>query len=607
MGEEGSGRRVDASCMTSRLVLEYVERRAGRPALERLLDLCDARALEPQLRDERQWMSFELKVALYHAAAEVLEDPKVMRSVGAAALDLNVADSLKLALRALGTPRLVYQNIVRANAKFSKSHSMELLELRSDFARIRFTDLADRPFEPMDCDYSQGMLACVPALFGLPHARVSHPVCAADGHEACIYELSWTRGGHYARFALGCGAAGAGALASSALLLPALLPAAGAVALVCGGLGTRRVVQARRARWRNLENEVRSHAEVTERLFQSMQDLVSELRLDEVVAKIAANAQDAVPGKEFLLLLREGDAALRNGGPSELPADAIATVEEWARETPRLLETDLLVDDLCTVPRLSALVGRAEGPLGSLFAAPLVYRGRSLGVLAAIAPQARNFLPRDVDLVKWYATQAAVALANAQLYQAKEELASRDPLTGLLNHREFHETLERELERSRRGGQHFSVVLVDLDGFKNVNDESGHAAGDLLLREVAAALTGACRAADVAFRVGGDEFAIVLPDSSRDEAALVAERLRAAITVLDERLGASFGAASWPEDGEMRDALLATADVRLYEMKRSGLGHEDEIARVAERLARRLGLRGEALHARLRELLEDLL
>jgi diguanylate cyclase (GGDEF)-like protein len=608
MGDLGGATRVDASCMTSRLVLTYVEHHAGRPAVDRLLDLCGARELEPMLRDERQWMTFEMKVALYRAAAEVLGDPRVMRRVGASALDLNVAESLKLALRALGTPRLVYQNIVRANAKFTKSHSMELLELRSDFARVRFTDLADRPFEPMDCDYSQGMLACVPALFGLPHARLSHPVCAADGHESCIYELSWARGGHYARYALGCGAAAAAALAGALALAPALLPLAGAVAAGAGGLAARRTIRMRRARWRNLENEVRSHAEVTARLFQSMQDLVSELRLDELVAKIAANAQAAVNGKEFLLLLRDsGDGTLRNGAPSGLPADAIDMLERWANETPRLLDTDLLVDDLSTTAKLAALSGRADMQLGSLFAAPLVYRGRSLGVLLSIAPQAQNFLPRDSDLVKWYATQAAVALSNAQLYQAKEELASRDPLTGLLNHREFHETLERELERGRRGGERFSVALIDLDGFKNVNDESGHSEGDRLLTEVANALTGSSRAGDVAFRVGGDEFALLLPASGAADAALVAERIRQAIAALDDRMGASLGVASWPEDGDAKEALLSAADLRLYEMKRSGLGHDGEIARVAERLARRLGLEGEEVRGRLQEILEDLL
>ncbi len=165
-----------------------------------------------------------------------------------------------------------------------------------------------------------------------------------------------------------------------------------------------------------------------------------------------------------------------------------------------------------SVPALAALPRDRALPLRSLCAAPLVFRGRSLGVLVALANAEGGFLPHDVELLQSYAAQAAIALENARLYEAQQQLASRDPLTGLLNHREFHEAVARELEGCRRHGGSMSVVLLDLDDFKRVNDTSGHAAGDRVLVDGRRrASRAACRASDQAFRIGGDEFALVLP------------------------------------------------------------------------------------------------
>src|SRR5215210_818610 len=166
-----------------------------------------------------------------------------MRHVGECALELNAGPSLTLGLRALGTPRLVYQNVVRANAKFSRSHAMELLELHTDFARISYVDLIGVGFEPLDCQYNHGLLSCVPGLFGLPPAHVSHPECMGDGATACVYEVSWSPEGDWVRAAVGAGAASAAALGAAALLAPVALPAAAGLSLVAAGLTARRVLR----------------------------------------------------------------------------------------------------------------------------------------------------------------------------------------------------------------------------------------------------------------------------------------------------------------------------------------------------------------------------
>jgi diguanylate cyclase (GGDEF)-like protein/putative nucleotidyltransferase with HDIG domain len=193
-------------------------------------------------------------------------------------------------------------------------------------------------------------------------------------------------------------------------------------------------------------------------------------------------------------------------------------------------------------------------------------------MLVALANAEGGFLPHDVELLQSYAAQAAIALENARLYEASQQLASRDPLTGLLNHREFHEAVGRELEECRRHGGSMAVVLLDLDDFKRVNDTSGHAAGDSVLVAGADALRGACRATDQAFRIGGDEFALVLPRSTARQAIPVAERASASMISADRRVSVSYGIGEWPTDGPAKDSLLRNADERLYAMKRSAAG-----------------------------------
>jgi diguanylate cyclase (GGDEF)-like protein/putative nucleotidyltransferase with HDIG domain len=557
----------ETSGITSRLVLQYLEKKGGRAAVDEVLRRSGLAGREADLRDENQWFSYEVKIRLFEASAAVLDDPLVMRHVGETALEHSVAEGLKVALRALGTPRLVYQNVVRANAKFNTVHRMEIVSLERDRARIRFADEVQGRFHPLDCDYNIGLLSCVPALFGQPLAHVSHPLCVGDGAEACVYDVLWDADASALRFALAAGALGAAALGGILLAAPALLPVGIGSAAVATAAAAGKVVAVRRRRWSQLEREAREQSEVAERLAASLQDLAGELRLEEVLEKITRNVQGAVSGKEFALLVRDDEGSYSCRSSSDLPAESMGRLERWLGENSRRLGEPLLIDDVTTVPELGPMAHNEVMPLGSLCAAPLLYRGRFLGALVALANTPRAFLPRDLDLLRSYATQAAIALTNARLFQEQEELASRDPLTGLLNHREFHETVEREIDRCRRHGGAVSIVLFDLDGFKLVNDAGGHAEGDRVLGETAGVIQEACRASDLAFRVGGDEFAVVLPAAGGDDATEVAERASAAIREVDSRTTASFGVASYPENGDRKDDLLEAADRQLYAMK----------------------------------------
>jgi diguanylate cyclase (GGDEF)-like protein len=563
------------SGLTSRLILTYVEREAGGQAVERMLDLAGLSGAEERLRDENHWFSYETKLALWRAAEEVLEDPEVAEHVGAAALDLSVAMGLKQTLRALGTPGFVYGNVVRANAKFNWAHQLIVVEKSATRVRMRYTDIAEVGYHRYDCAYTKGLLATVPQLFGLPLAHVEHPVCGAAGGPWCEFDIRWSTGTHGLMRAAIALAAGAAALAGAgALTDPALIPVAAGV-LAAGELGiAARALRFLRRRLRVLELRVREQDDAAERLLSSLKDLSSDLRLDEVLDQITAKAQTAVGGKEFALLLAE-DGGVRADRHSGIPAPSLAALEAWAQEHRQaLLERGtVVVDDLATDPSLAELPRQEGMPLGSMCAAPLVFREEMLGVLVALAHGSTVFLPGDTAALSAYGAHAAIALSNARLVDRLERQAAEDPLTGLANRRAFYRNCATEFSRAQRTRSSMSIVMLDLDDFKAINDEHGHPYGDQVLLGAADALRAAIRGLDTAARMGGEEFAILLPDTDSDAAYDVAERARRAIAlvpVADGTLSCSAGVATaLPRDTSPAD-LLALADEALYDAKRLG-------------------------------------
>ena len=180
------------------------------------------------------------------------------------------------------------------------------------------------------------------------------------------------------------------------------------------------------------------------------------------------------------------------------------------------------------------------------------------------------------DAAKWIATQAEIALENAHLHRLVQQQALTDDLTSLPNRRRFMTEFRRESQRADRAGTPLSVIVLDIDDFKQVNDTWGHETGDLVLRGLAEALAAATRSVDLAARLGGEEFAVLLPNTDAEGAQGVAERiqhdLRAlAVPVGDTTVGAtaSFGISSFPDLAALGD-LLNDADRSLYEAKRAG-------------------------------------
>lgn len=206
---------------------------------------------------------------------------------------------------------------------------------------------------------------------------------------------------------------------------------------------------------------------------------------------------------------------------------------------------------------------------------PLKSRGRLICILAlGQKTVARPFSHEDLELVRSMANQAGIIIENAQLFTRANIRANTDELTGLYNHRHFHERLEQEIARGSRFGTTFSLVIMDIDLFKSYNDIYGHLAGDQVLRRVGHYLATSVRSIDMAFRYGGEEFAIILPEARLDDAYKVAERIRKTIEAKSSTrampITMSVGVANWPNDGVMKEEIIGRADAALYRAKQTG-------------------------------------
>ncbi|HVG28647.1 MAG TPA: sensor domain-containing diguanylate cyclase [Pyrinomonadaceae bacterium] len=206
---------------------------------------------------------------------------------------------------------------------------------------------------------------------------------------------------------------------------------------------------------------------------------------------------------------------------------------------------------------------------------PLVYQLRFMGaVMVRSDDSKRIWQESELLLLRTVADQVAVAVNHARLYEKQQQLALTDSLTGCVNRRSFEMQLERDLRLATRMRQPVSLIMLDIDHFKRVNDTHGHDAGDAALRFLADVLRDELRGVDTAARYGGEEFAVILPQANLDGALIVAERLRARLENTDipgiGRITASFGIATFPLHANSRNQLVSAADRALYDAKREG-------------------------------------
>lgn len=260
------------------------------------------------------------------------------------------------------------------------------------------------------------------------------------------------------------------------------------------------------------------------------------------------------------------------------PREVLGSIMLQIAKVVRPLRWTLSLEDEVTGELKVELAVGDESKLGDKLSLPLTVRGRPLGVLELVSSPNQPMRREDLQALKAVADYAAIAIHNARNFRRLQELTITDDHTGLFNARHLRERLASEVERALRFNHPLSLIFIDLDHFKSINDEHGHVLGSVLLLEVGRVLSGAIRKVDSAYRYGGDEFAVMLVETGADAAVRVAKRLQARIEkqvfLAEKRLAlnvtASFGVATFPDDSANAVELLQSADQAMYRAKSRG-------------------------------------
>jgi diguanylate cyclase (GGDEF)-like protein/putative nucleotidyltransferase with HDIG domain len=312
------------------------------------------------------------------------------------------------------------------------------------------------------------------------------------------------------------------------------------------------------------------------------QRMSSVLDLGELAEAMLRPLTKAVGASQASLLLSsDGDFVsqyaelLVEGEPiTAMKVDKENPIINWLTREDKPLTREL-IDSTPEFKGLGEVQSKSFDGLGIELLCPIKSKGNLIGILALSKKQSGgSYSTDDMDLLVTVASEAGVVMENAQLYAKAKERAHTDELTGLFNHRYFHERLDEEISRCSRFGDIFSLLFLDMDLFKAYNDIYGHLAGDDMLKQIGQYIKSSIRGIDMAFRYGGDEFTVILPQAALDDACKVAERIRKRIEVEMDSKGApltcSLGIASWPTDGVMREEIIQASDASLYYAKQMG-------------------------------------
>jgi diguanylate cyclase (GGDEF)-like protein len=325
---------------------------------------------------------------------------------------------------------------------------------------------------------------------------------------------------------------------------------------------------------------------VLEALMEATAAVLAADSLEETFGRIASHLRILVPHDDLVVYeLRDGrrlaPVFARGKWADEVMADEPFSTEEGItgavvreRRTLNIARTD-------HHPLAEKVAGTEMEP-EALVSVPLLVEQVAVGALNVYRlGEDVGFSVAEAEVIERFAAMAALAFNSARQRENLRAQARTDGLTGLLNHRACHERLHDEMCEALDAGRRLSVVVLDLDRFKTINDTHGHAEGDRALRAVAEGLRAAVRSDDAVARLGGEEFALILPGAGRRQAIDAAERAReaiAAVTVSGVRLTASAGVATCPDDSRTPGRLLELADEALYRAKRAG---RDQVARTA--------------------------
>ena len=336
----------------------------------------------------------------------------------------------------------------------------------------------------------------------------------------------------------------------------------------------------------HLYTETRRKAQEFEALYQVSRTMASTLDLQNILTRISETVSSLLQAQAMALMLLGPDGRTLStvAGYNLFDEAPTRTAEGRRGMSPSLVaireKRPVTVSDVRTDEVYGAWLATArERGFTSFLAIPLVVQDRPLGCMNLYMIERHEFAPDEIQLLSTFASQAAVSIENARLFEEARQLAITDPLTGLANHRQFYDQLEREFRRAQRYQRPLTLLMLDLDRFKAFNDRFGHLAGDHALRETADVLRQNARSVDILARYGGEEFAIILPETDIQRGTAHAERIRSAVashaflsqeTGLEHSVTVSIGVAALTPTLQKIEELVHGADQALYRAKAAG-------------------------------------
>ena len=329
----------------------------------------------------------------------------------------------------------------------------------------------------------------------------------------------------------------------------------------------------------NLYQQAMHTAERRAVLYRAAQEISASLDIEHVYQAIHRAIAQLMPCDDMLI-------ALLDEGTQEI--EAVYLVEQGKRLPPIRFAANtglsgyvvanrrsLKIDDFdAESERITSIQFDLDQTQSGLVV-PLMLKGRAIGALSTQSYAAYTYSDDDQEMLELLASHAAIALDNARLFSEVQQLATTDSLTGIFNRRHFFALARGEVERSRRYQYPLSLIMLDIDHFKQVNDTYGHATGDMILQQIAQRCRKNLRETDIFGRYGGEEFVVLLPLTDLENARLVAERLRLEAAEVGreanvEGVTISLGVAAMSGSGEDPESLLGKADQALYAAKQAG-------------------------------------
>ena len=309
--------------------------------------------------------------------------------------------------------------------------------------------------------------------------------------------------------------------------------------------------------------------------------LTSTLDLDSVLQAIMEKMAEYFRPETWSLLMVDEQKnelyfAIAVGSVAKALSDTRLKVGEGVAGWVAMHGEAVIVPDAQNDPRFSPRVDEiTQWQTRSLICMPLRSKHRVLGVIQLLNVNVQALSEQEVFFLQALCDYAAISIENAQSVEKIQELTITDDCTGLFNARHLYKTLETEVYRSARFGYQFSVIFLDLDYFKQVNDTHGHLVGSRLLAEIGYLIKAQLRLIDFAFRYGGDEFVVLLPQTSKEQAVVVAKRLQDSLRAgtfcseqgLNLQVRASMGVATFPHDAQTPHDIIRQADEMMYMVK----------------------------------------